>query len=327
MRPVRTTWLRIGGVALLALSAAVAAGLLVERLRPDLTSLSGEPFQPLPMERIDAELRVETPALDHALRLARAQGIERLVSLTGGFFGDGLETQLAAAARHGGRVRVLMNLDARGCCGDDWSVRETARVAAGRAAGAAGLFLDAGFPVALDGAPLDRVLEECLRLRLPVALRVAGPEGLAALSRAADRRPELPLLAVGLELPPAETAALLARHPALHLSVGVRLAAWARDPAAARAAALAHPDRLLFGTAVELSLAGADEVEVRNAGRDPAEVRAFYAAQYRFFESRDPRIPVPGGAEAGGLGLPRAVLRRLYHRNAERLLGFPAERG
>lgn len=325
MRPVRTAWLRIGGVALLALAAAVAIGLAVEGLRPDLASLGGEPFQALAMERIDAEERVETAALDHALRLARAQGIERLVNLTGGVSGDGLETQLAAAARHGGRVRVLMNLDPGGCCGGDWSAREAARVVSGRAAGAAGLFLGEGLPVALDGAPLDRVLQECLRLGLPVALRVVGPEGLAALSRAADRWPALPLVAVGLDLSPAEAAALLARHPALHLSVGVRLAAWARDPAAARAAALAHPDRLLFGTAVELALAGADEVEVRNAGRDPAEVRAFYAAQYRFFESRDPRIPVPGGAEAGGLGLPRVVLRQLYHRNAERLLGFPAE--
>jgi len=322
---VRAAWLRIGSVALLALSAAVAIGSAVDWLRPDLERLPGEPFQALPFDRIDVEERIETPALDHALRLARAQGIDRLVSLTGGFFGDGLEAQLAAAARHGGRVKVLMNLDPRGCCGADWSTREAARAASGRAAGAAGLFLDTPGPVPLDGAPLDRVLEECLRLRLPVAVRVAGPEGAAALSRAADRRPELPLLAVGLDLPPAEAGALLARHPALQLVVGVRLAAWARDPAAARAALLAHPGRVLFGTSVELRLSGPDEVEVRNAGRDPAEVRAFYAAQYRFFETRDPRIPVPGGVEAGGLGLPRAVLRQLYHRNAERLLGFAPE--
>jgi predicted TIM-barrel fold metal-dependent hydrolase len=327
MRRVRAAWLRIGGVALLALAVAVAVGSAVSRLRPDLAGFADGAFAPLPIDRIDVEERLESAVVDHALRLARAQGIDRVVSLTGGFFGDGLETQLAAAARHPGQVKVLMNLDPRGCCGEDWSAREAARVASGRAAGAAGLFLEAGGPVALDAAPLDRVLEECLRLRLPVAVRLAGPGDVAALSRAADRRPGLALLAIGLDLAPAEVQALLARHPALHVSLGVRLAAWARDPAGARAAVLAHPDRFLFGTSVELRLAGRDEVEVRNVGRDAGQVRDFYSAQYRFFETRDPSIPVPEGQSAGGLGLPRAALRQLYHRNAERLLGFAGERG
>ncbi|MBI5067892.1 MAG: amidohydrolase family protein [Deltaproteobacteria bacterium] len=324
---MRAAWLRIGGVALLALAVAVGVGAAVSRLRPDLARPADGPFAPLPFDRIDVEERLESPVVDHALRLARSQGIDRLVSLTGGFFGNGLETQLAAAARHVGQVKVFMNLDPRGCCGEDWSAREAARVASGRAAGAAGLFLDAGGPVALDAPPLERVLEECLRLRLPVAVKVAGPADVAALSRAAGRRPGLALLALGLDLPPAEVQALLARHPALHVSVGVRLAAWARDPAGARAAVLAHPDRFLFGTSVALGLSGKDEVEVRNVGRDAAQVRDFYSAQYRFFESRDPHIPVPEGTAAGGLGLPRAALHRLYHRNAERLLGFAAERG
>lgn len=334
MRPVqriRAAWFRIGGVALLALAVAAGAGTAVDLLRPDLQRLPEEAFQALPMDRVDVHEEIASAAMDHALRLARAQGIGRLLSLTGGFFGDGLETQLASAAPHGGRVRILMNLDPQGCCGADWSAREAARIASGRTAGAAGLFLDAAgtAPLAVppDAEPLARVLDECQRLRLPVAVRVAGPGPLAALLRLAGARPGLTLLAIGLDAPPAEAAALLDRHPGLQLVLGVRLAAWARDPAAARAAILAHPDRVLFGTSVAVVLAPPDEVEIRNAGRDAAEVRAFYAAQYRFFETRDPRIPVPGGVEAGGLGLPRRVLRQLYHQNAERLLGFPPERG
>jgi len=79
---VRAAWLRIGGVALLALAAALAIGGAVDALRPDLRRLPDEPFQALPFDRIDVEERIETAALDQALRLARALGIDRLGSLT-----------------------------------------------------------------------------------------------------------------------------------------------------------------------------------------------------------------------------------------------------
>ena len=53
---------------------------------------------------------------------------------------------------------------------------------------------------------------------------------------------------------------------------------------------------------------------------------AFFATQWRFFETLDRGIPNPtpiqGRWTVDGIGLPEEVLHDLYHRNAERLLGL-----
>jgi predicted TIM-barrel fold metal-dependent hydrolase len=221
-----------------------------------------------------------------------------------------------------------MNLDPRGCCGADWSARETARLAMGRASGAAGLDVDAGaLPAPLDGEGLEPLWDACQRFHLPVSVHLAGAAEREALARLAARRPALAFLLAHFGGPgadPAEMGRLLDRLPNVHLDLSARLAELASRPAEGRALLLAHADRLLFGTNVRV--AGAPpEVVIRGAGRSAEEVRAFFQAHLRILETRDPAIPVPGAGEVAGLGLPRAALERIYHGNAERLLGFRPE--
>jgi predicted TIM-barrel fold metal-dependent hydrolase len=322
----------LAAVAAGAVALAVGAGAVVQLLRPDLARLRPVEFQALDIPRIDADQRFGPEVADYAGQLSRTFGAGRLANLTGGFAGGGLEEQLAAASRLEGRVRVFMNLDPAGCCGPEWTAREAARLAAGRAAGAAGLHLGADLPPgAAPGSPaLEPVLEACEAMGLPLSAEASGEEGRRALGRIAEQRPGLAVVAADLAGlgDPRAAAALLAAAPHLHLGLGGRLAELARQPEAARALLLAHADRVLYGTGARY-LGGPPARElVLGAGppaRDEADLERFLLGNLRLLETRDPvPSPVPSRApgELRGLGLPRAALERIYHRNAERLLGF-----
>ena len=57
----------------------------------------------------------------------------------------------------------------------------------------------------------------------------------------------------------------------------------------------------------------------------PADVERFFTSTWRWFETRDKDIPTPtpiqGRWNVDGIGLPRAILERVYHANAEKVLG------
>jgi predicted TIM-barrel fold metal-dependent hydrolase len=178
----------------------------------------------------------------------------------------------------------------------------------------------------LDGPDLAPVLDACEKARIPVSVHAGGPAERAALERVAHARPALRLLAAhlgGAGAGPAELSRLLDRLPNLQLDLSARLADLSAAPEEARALFLAHPDRLLFGTNTWVEGRSPDEVRVVGAGSTEAEVRAYFLGHLRFLETRDPAIPIPGAGEVAGLGLPLPVLEQVYHRNAERLLGFP----
>ncbi|HEY7724647.1 MAG TPA: amidohydrolase family protein [Anaeromyxobacteraceae bacterium] len=335
---VGRTWASLAGIAAAAVGLALAAGAAVEGLRPDLARLPGPEFRALAIPRVDADQRFGPAVADYAVHLSRSFGAGRIANLAGGFAGDGLEGQLAAAAKHQGRLRVLMNLDPAGCCGGAWAERERARLAAGRAAGAAGLHLGADLPAeaAPGAAGLEPILDACEALGLPVSAEVSGDEGREALARLSVRRPRLGLLAsdlAGLAADPPAAAALLTRAPGLHLGLGARLAELARRPEAARAFLLAHADRVLHGTGTRyLDVPPYHELVLGDGppARGEGEVLRFHLGNLRLLETRDRAIPSPvptrAPGELRGLGLPRATLERIYHRNAERVLGFPPER-
>jgi predicted TIM-barrel fold metal-dependent hydrolase len=133
---------------------------------------------------------------------------------------------------------------------------------------------------------------------------------------------------------PAAVSRLMERLPNLWVDTAARVPELGRRAAAARAAILAHPDRVLFGTDLQL-VEGADwKGAVYGSGEpyllDPGAGRGvamahFFDGAFRFFETRDRAIPSPtpiqGAWDIDGLGLPRDVLEKLYHANAERLLG------
>jgi len=329
MGSIARAWLRIGGVAAAALAAALFLAEAVERTHPELTRLPEAAFHAFGVPRIDFDQRLTPAVVDYAVRLSRRFGIGALVNLGGGSSGDGLEAQLDAAARHGGRVKVFMNLDPSGCCGGDWVVRETARLDRGRSAGAAGLAILSAGEAAAGPEPLpDALWLACERLGLPVALQ----RGAAEL---AERHPRLAVVALGLgglaDDPEAASAAL-SRLPNLwlELELGRTAQELARRGEAARALVLAHPGRILFGTGIryedrppyhELFLGEGPPVE------DEAGLRRFFLGLYRFLETRDPEIPglAAGQPPLPGLGLPRPALERIYHRNGRRLLALSPE--
>ena len=57
----------------------------------------------------------------------------------------------------------------------------------------------------------------------------------------------------------------------------------------------------------------------------------FFEGTFRFFETRERGLesptPIQGRWSIDGIGLPGEVLERVYHRNAERLLGFAPPEG
>ncbi len=321
--PVAAAWGRILAVAAAALAAALLAAAGVARWRPELARLPESPFRALGLPRVDVEERLTPGVVAYAVRLSRRFGIGAVANLSGGFSGGGLEAQLAAAAPFPGRVAVFMNLDPAGCCGPEWTGREVARLGAGRAAGAVGLALLPDGPAAGElPAPLWAA---CERLGLPVALA----DGAAALAGARPRLAVLGLGFGGLAGDAAAAGAALDRLPNLRLSLGGALPRLASQGEAARALLLRHSGRILFGTGIryqdrppwhELLLGEGPPVE------EEADLRRFYLGLYRILETRDPAIPgpTPGQPAVEGLGLPREVLERVYHRNGRTLLRLGA---
>lgn len=332
---------RVAALCAGALLLAVLATVAVQRLRPGLFRAGPVRSAPLPLARVDAHERVSPHGVDLAVRVAALHGISALVNLSGGAEGEELEAQLAAARPYGERVVVFMNPDPRGCCDEAWAAREAARLARGRALGARGLALQLapGQDLAADAA--GPLFAACAALRLPVVVSAERAPG--ALVRLVERYPLVTFVGAHFaERPedPAEVQRLMDRLPNLWVDVAGRVAELGRNPEATRAAILAHPDRVLFGTGVGYVESDAARGIVLGAGPPillddellgGQERRVFFDATLRFLESRDRGLPdpIPGRdapGPAGGLGLPREVLQRLYHLNAERLLHLGAVR-
>lgn len=336
MTPART-WLLVVGI-----SAAAAAGVLA--LASALESRRPPSFQPAPIYKVDFHQHVGPATARNAMALATSQGIRALVNLAGGPAGEGLEEQVAAASPYPERMLVFAGLDWAGCCGEEWAGRELARLARARAAGARGLqvYLSADAAaarLAADSPRLDPLWDLCAEAGFPVAVHLARSpaDGRAALrqelARLAERRPRNAFVAqdfAGGASDPAEVGRLLDRLGNLHVDLAASLPELGRHAEAARAAVLAHPDRVLFGTDLQW-LEGPDvKAVILGAGAPataPEEVRRFFESTFRFLETRDREIPSPvpalGSWSLEGLGLPPEVLVRVYHRNAERLLGLP----
>lgn len=342
MTALRRALLAITLLCLAGIALAIAVPAALERARPGTTGPPELPFEPAPFRRFDVHQHLPASTLEKAARLAGARGIGAVANLSGGWPGGGLEDSIAAAreaegpaARRGEPVRfaVLANLDPAGCCGAAWATREAERLAEAKKLGARGLALPPVLgpaTVTLDAAALDPVFAACERHGLPVV--VDGADFRDALLRRAAHNPRLPVIATafaGLGADAATAAKLLDAHPNLFLETSA-IGDLGRAPEAARAALLAHPDRILFGTDVRfVELPGGDPAVLfggdEAGGRD--QMIRFFDGTYRFFETRDRGFPAPVAGDdhpIDGLGLPRAVLERVYHANAEALFGVYA---
>ncbi|HEX4462214.1 MAG TPA: amidohydrolase family protein [Polyangia bacterium] len=131
---------------------------------------------------------------------------------------------------------------------------------------------------------------------------------------------------------PVRVAQMLERHRNLYIDTAARIPEIGRvdanhDATRMRAFFERWGDRILFGTDTGVG-AGEYDLMLGSTGAEPpqqADVERFFESTWRWFETRDKDIPSPtpiqGRWNVDGIGLPRAILERVYHANAEKLLG------
>ena len=210
--------------------------------------------------------------------------------------------------------------------------------------------------VRVDDARFDPMWETCGRLGLPVAIHVGDPEAfflpidrfneryeelnahpdwsfhgkdfpafkeiLDARDRVFARHPKTTFVALHVGHWAENLAAvgeMLDKFPNVHVEIGARIGELGRQPRTAARFFDRYQDRILFGTdAIPLGIETPQQV----FGED------LYRIYYRFLETEDEYFdyapaPVPpqGRWRIYGLGLRESILRKVYSRNAERVLG------
>jgi predicted TIM-barrel fold metal-dependent hydrolase len=126
---------------------------------------------------------------------------------------------------------------------------------------------------------------------------------------------------------PARVARMLDECPNYYIDTAARVPEIGRKPAEVRRVILDHPDRVLFGTDLQIGpgmmVLGAGPAR----GHTREDVDHFFLSTWRFFETADRGFahptPIQGNWTIDGIDLPEDVLHKVYHGNAERLFGLP----
>jgi predicted TIM-barrel fold metal-dependent hydrolase len=229
-----------------------------------------------------------------------------------------------------------------------------------------GLYLRDGGPagplVRVDDPRFDPMWDACGRLGMPVAIHVGDPEAfflpidrfneryeelgahpdwsfhgkdfpafkeiLDARDRVFAKHPKTTFVALHVGHWAENLAAvgeMLDRFPNVHVEIGARIGELGRQPRSSGRFFDRYQDRILFGTdAIPLGVETPQQV----FGEE------LYHIYYRFLETEDEYFdyapaPVPpqGRWRIYGLGLPEQILRKVYHQNAERVLGMTLTQG
>ncbi len=136
--------------------------------------------------KIDVHVHVGPSGLDHLIELMNTHGIDAAVNLSGGTPGKGLELQLAAAARHPGRILVFCNLDwEQPLRGPGYGRRMADDVALAHRLGAVGVKIEKGLGlgytdaggrlIPVDDPELDPIFRVAGELGMPVAIHSGDP--------------------------------------------------------------------------------------------------------------------------------------------------------
>ena len=132
---------------------------------------------------------------------------------------------------------------------------------------------------------------------------------------------------------PENVGRMLDRYKNLYVDTAARVPEIGRvdarhDAVRMRAFFERYQDRILFGTDVGVG-PQADELMLGSTGErppGPEDIERYFTSTWRWFESSDREIPSPtpiqGRWTIDGIALPRAILEKVYRRNAERLLGL-----
>jgi predicted TIM-barrel fold metal-dependent hydrolase len=215
----------------------------------------------------------------------------------------------------------------------------------------------AGPLVKVDDPRFDPLWEACAAHKLPVAIHVGDPEAfflpidrfneryeelgahpdwsfhgkdfpsfneiLAARDRVYAKHPNTTFVGLHVGHYAENLAAVgetLDRFPNVHVEIGARIGELGRQPRASMKFFDRYQDRILFGTdAVPLGF----ETPQQIFGEE------LYRIYYRFLETEDEyfdyapaKLPPQGRWRIYGLGLSEQILRKVYHQNAERVLGL-----
>lgn len=224
-----------------------------------------------------------------------------------------------------------------------------------------GLFLrdggDAGPLVKVDDPRFDPMWEACGALGLPVAIHVGDPEAfflpidrfneryeelgahpdwsfhgkdfpsftevLQARDRVYARHPKTTFVGLHVGHWAENLAAVgetLDRFPNVHVEIGARIGELGRQPRTAGKFFDRYQDRILFGTdAVPLGIETPQQVFGEELYRIYAR---FLETEDEYFDYAPAKVPPQGRWRIYGLGLPDQILRKVYHQNAERVLGM-----
>ena len=219
-----------------------------------------------------------------------------------------------------------------------------------------GLFLrENGVLVRVDDRRLDPLWDACGALGLPVAIHTSDPEAfflpidrfnerfeelnnhpdwsfhgrgypshgelLAARDRVFARHPKTQFVALhmgSLAEDLGTLAACLDRHPNVWVETGARVGELGRQPRAARRFFETYQDRILFGTD---AVPHGDETPQQVFGEPLYEIYfRFLETEDEYFDYAPAPVPPQGRWRIYGIGLPDAILGKVYAGNAVRLL-------
>jgi predicted TIM-barrel fold metal-dependent hydrolase len=175
-------------------------------------------------------------------------------------------------------------------------------------------------------------------LRAHPAWSFAGPEFpsweevFAQYERRVARHPDVTFIGAhfgNAPEEPARVARMLDRYPNLWIDTAARVPEIGRhDPRELHDFFVRYQDRILFATDLGYGrdMLGRLRIALGSSGEEPpteVEIQRFWASTYRYFETSERGFPNPtpiqGRWAISGVGLPRDVLEKIYHANAERL--------
>jgi predicted TIM-barrel fold metal-dependent hydrolase len=288
---------------------------------------------------------------ERVLEVMNSTNVKTVVILTG-MWGDKLQHVIDEMVKpYPGRFIVFAQLDWSKIDDPNFSQEMVTQLDDSVRRGARGLkFLkDFGLGVrdksgkllAIDDKRLDPIWDECGKLGIPVFIHTGDPEaffhptdgsneryeeltehpdwsfygsdfpGLRELlevrNRVFAKHPTTNFVSLHMGWPENLdwVAQMLDEHPNAMVEFGAREAELGRQPLRTRELFLKYPDRIMFGT---------------DSGMDTAMYRNYF----RWLETSDEDFkywgsPGQGRWEIDGIGLPDAVLEKVYHGNAERL--------
>jgi predicted TIM-barrel fold metal-dependent hydrolase len=153
-----------------------------------------------------------------------------------------------------------------------------------------------------------------------------------AFERRVARHPNTTFIAVHFGDDPEDpdnVSRMLDKYPNFYIDTAARVPEMGRhDAVKMRAFFEKYQDRILFGTDTGIG-ATADDMMFGSNGELPptrADEERFFKSTWRYFETNDKQFesptPIQGRWKIDGIGLPDAILRKVYFENAVRVLGW-----